>query len=237
MAYARLVVVLCIIAVAFPAAGRASEQRIVVELFTSQGCSSCPPADALLGELLDVAAVLPLSVHVNYWDYIGWRDPFASAETTARQRTYAATFDLRYVYTPQAVVQGQHQFTGSDRKRLMSTIRSIDNANQPAMSLVTTAEGQARITLPVFDLEETVDILVFTFDRHHRTVIARGENRGRTLDNFNVVRHINRVGVWHGEKKTIDTGLQVRAGKVVGQAVLAQGQSTKRIYGAAEAKY
>ena len=105
-----------------PAAGAAEDKLTVVELFTSQGCSSCPPADAILGELSDRGDILALSLHVEYWDYLGWTDPFASAEHTRRQREYARRFGLRYLYTPQMVIQGSLQVTGSDRARVLAGI-------------------------------------------------------------------------------------------------------------------
>src|SRR5512144_1000431 len=98
-------------------AGRPS--LTVVELFTSQGCSSCPPADALIGELAQREDVLALSEHVDYWDYLGWKDPFASPAHTARQRNYAKALGLKYLYTPQVVVQGQVQVSGSEREAVL----------------------------------------------------------------------------------------------------------------------
>ena len=95
----------------------------VVELFTSQGCSSCPPADALLADLADRDDVLALSFHVDYWDYIGWKDPFASPQYTQRQRVYSQVFGKRYVYTPQMVVNGSFEMTGSDRAGVLKRIR------------------------------------------------------------------------------------------------------------------
>src|SRR3546814_16619660 len=97
------------------AAGPGEGRPVVVELFTSQGCSSCPPADALLVELAREPSILALSFHVDYWDYIGWEDPFAEAQYTERQRDYVDRLGLRYVYTPQMVIDGRHNAVGSNQ--------------------------------------------------------------------------------------------------------------------------
>ena len=96
----------------------AAERKVVVELFTSQGCSSCPPADAYLGELAQRDDVLALSFHVDYWNYIGWRDPFSKRQWSARQRAYGDTLKRRYVYTPQIVVDGAAEAVGSKRSQV-----------------------------------------------------------------------------------------------------------------------
>jgi len=131
-----------------------------VELFTSQGCSSCPPADRLLGKLARRPDIVALSFHVDYWDYIGWKDRFASKATTERQRAYARTLKQRYVYTP---------------------------------------DGGLEIRLAAAKLEAgAADVTVFAYDRQHSTPVGRGENEGRRLDNFNVVRRFEVVSRWNG---------------------------------------
>ena len=106
---------------------RAAERPIVVELFTSEGCSSCPPADALLGELATRPNVLALSFHVDYWDRLGWKDPFSSPEATARQQHYARLLGLDTVYTPQIVVDGSWEAVGSDQAAVE---RALDQARR-----------------------------------------------------------------------------------------------------------
>ena len=116
------------------ASAEAGERPIVVELFTSQGCSSCPPADALLGELAKRTDVLALGFHVDYWDYIGWKDPYASKLATKRQRQYAETFKLSYVYTPQMVVNGVTESVGSDRAGIEAAVEKAKT--RPAARII-----------------------------------------------------------------------------------------------------
>src|SRR5260221_3177098 len=105
-----------------PPTALAADRPVVVELFTSQGCSSCPPADALLGELTRHADVLPLAFHVDYWNRLGWKDPYSSAESTARQRTHSRQLGLRTTYTPQMVVDGGIDVVGSERADVLKAI-------------------------------------------------------------------------------------------------------------------
>lgn len=175
-----------------------------VELFTSQGCSSCPPADAELGKLARRPDIVALSFHVDYWDYIGWKDRFATKETTARQRVYARTLNQRYVYTPEMVVDGRVNQPGIDDgeiagmladARRQSTVRATPTLNRMA-------DGSLRIWLAAQKLERPADVMLFVYDRRHSTPVARGENEGRRIDNFNVVRRFERVSAWTGADAT-----------------------------------
>src|SRR4051812_17852201 len=118
----------------------AGERPVVVELFTSQGCSSCPPADALLGELTRRADVLPLAFHVDYWNRLGWKDPYSSAESTARQRTYARQLGLRTIYTPQMVVDGGIDVVGSERADVLKAIDAA-RASQRTVPIEVARDG------------------------------------------------------------------------------------------------
>jgi hypothetical protein len=185
-------------------AGAADRELTVVELFPSQGCSSCPPADAILGELSERDDVLALSLHVEYWDYLGWADPFASAEHTGRQRQYARRFGLHYVYTPQMVIQGSLQVTGSDRARVLAGIK--ESRDGPSASLRLWRHDDGGLTVDVADPPaDAMDAMVWivVYDREHVSTIEAGENRGRTIRYRNVVKGLRRLGAWRGAELVV----------------------------------
>ena len=220
------------------AAGDSSQktnQLIVVELFTSQGCSSCPPADAYLHELAEMDGVLPLSMHVDYWDYIGWKDPFAMPKVGERQREYAAHFGLRYVYTPQAVVHGIDQATGSDRRAVGRAIARLRGKHQVPIELVKTADGGMAINLPDDPtVEHRARITMVVFDREHQTAIKRGENRGRTIKYRNVVRGFRPIAQWNGRAASVPLSARELA-SMQGEScvIIVQSMRTGHILGAA----
>lgn len=174
---------------------------IVVELFTSQGCSSCPPADRLLGELSRRPDVLTLSVHVDYWDYIGWKDPFATAATTARQHGYAQSLKQRYLYTPEMVFGGVVHDPGTSARRVEKMLRQAAERPGPRVQPVLSAltAGRALIELPQTANVPAADLWLLSVDPRHVTAVGRGENRGATLTNFNVVRSIEKFATWSGK--------------------------------------
>ncbi len=172
-----------------------------IELFTSQGCSSCPPADAQLGALKSRPDIVALSLHVDYWDYIGWKDPFATREMTDRQRTYARVLRQRYVYTPEMVVDGVTHEPGTSKgsidEMLDAARRQSSRRATPQLSRV--MDGPLTIALAAFKLDgPPVDVTLAVYDPRHATPVPRGENTGRTLDNFNVVRRLETVARWKG---------------------------------------
>ncbi|MDD9878471.1 MAG: DUF1223 domain-containing protein [Magnetovibrio sp.] len=202
----------------------------VVELFTSQGCSSCPPADELLGELQQRDDVLPLSVHVDYWDYIGWKDPFAQPHHTDRQRQYSQRFELRYVYTPQMVVHGAFQAVGANRAEILDQIAKAKHLPAVAAKLTRTESG-VQLDLPATVVNGDVEIVSIFADRKHQTKIGSGENGGRTLSYYNVVREMKAVGVWQGEARRMTVEMAETGGDIC--AVILQMAHSRKIIGAA----
>lgn len=206
----------------------------VVELYTSQGCSSCPPADAFLGELAKRNDLLALSIHVDYWDYIGWKDPFASPANTKRQRAYASKLGMRYVYTPQMIVQGGAHSTGSDRDKILAMIAKARKSKRVAVNISHARDG-IRVTVPGAHTTEEAAVWLAVFDNKHQTRIKRGENGGRTLSYHNVVRGMIRIGTWKGRPLDIPTGnADMSTDGRDGCAVILQSVATGRILGAAK---
>jgi hypothetical protein len=198
---------------------------VVVELFTSQGCSSCPPADALLVELTRRPNVLPLGFHVDYWDRLGWRDPFSSPAATTRQESYARALGLSGVYTPQVVINGLHEAVGSDRETINTVMAA--SARMPVRVALAVENGALSIRVGAGRGEGRLWLV--SFDRQHETSVKRGENAGRTIVNVNVVRSLVPAGSWRGSPLILSlpqppTGssvailLQARDGEILGAA-------------------
>jgi hypothetical protein len=173
---------------------------VVVELFTSQGCSSCPPADALLGELAKRPDVLALGFHVDYWDYIGWKDPYASRLATKRQRQYAEGFKLSFVYTPQMVVNGVTETVGSDREGIEAAVEKAKSrpVARPSLTLQRRSDGGLLVQVGEAEAKRPATVWLACFDRQQSTPVLRGENAGSTLTNYHVVRHFEALGTWKG---------------------------------------
>lgn len=229
-----LALVLVCFAMSPAGAETASKPLTVLELFTSQGCSSCPPADAYLGELAEREDILALALHVDYWDYIGWKDPFASPEYTTRQRDYATNFGMRYVYTPQMVIQGMTHATGSSRREIEKTIKDMQGARRIEVKLDRMDKG-LRVTVPEADTESDAAVWLVIFDKKHETEVKRGENAGQKLADYNVVRRMLRIGTWSGGNLEIPvTAVEMSADGRDGCAVLVQSLRNGRILGAAK---
>ncbi|HEY8566105.1 MAG TPA: DUF1223 domain-containing protein [Beijerinckiaceae bacterium] len=171
----------------------AAEVRAVLELFTSQGCSSCPPADRLLTELAREPDVVALTFPVDYWDYLGWKDTLAHAAFTARQRAYAQGRGDRQVFTPQMVVNGKAQCVGSDRARVTGAI-----AQGKLPVTVRVSEAGERIAVEIGAGTGAGEAWLLPVSRSREVAIGRGENRGRSATYANVVRGLVRLGGWHG---------------------------------------
>jgi hypothetical protein len=186
----------------FAVMAHAEQNRpVLVELFTSEGCSSCPPADALLEELdktqpVPGTEILVLSEHVDYWDQIGWRDRFSSPLFTARQRSYGDRFHLDEVYTPQIVVDGAAEVLGSDKAAALRAVKQASRAEKLGVSL--TALPNARATLKIEPLPALVKgdatVFVAVADEEDTSDIHGGENKGRRLHHVSVVRSLTAIG-------------------------------------------
>src|SRR5271165_4992821 len=206
------------------APARAGERPIVVELFTSEGCSSCPPADALLAELASRPDVLALSFHVDYWDRLGWKDPYSSREATARQNHYATLLDLATVYTPQVVVDGKWQAVGSDRNDVEHALDHARRSFKEIPVALALDHGQAQITLGPGSDGVSASVLLIGFDRRHVSAVKRGENSGRTLAHVDVVRGIEEVARYSGTAGTIAAPIPWNCDRVAGVLQAADGR-------------
>ncbi len=174
-------------------AGASAAQPVVVELFTSQGCSSCPPANANLSLLADRPDVLALNFGVTYWDDLGWKDTFAQPRFTERQRVYERRLGHSSVFTPQIVVDGSRDTVGNDRRAIERLIDVGSTRKGPEIALrpdgVTVAAGDG----------PAADVWLVRYDpRVIEVPVARGENAGVTLPHRNVVKSLERIGEWHG---------------------------------------
>ncbi len=170
----------------------------MVELFTSEGCSSCPPAEAYLGELAQRRDVLALAYHVEYWDDLGWHDRFGLPEAVQRQSAYAKTLELSAVYTPQVVIDGQENFIGSDRGGIDRALEK--RRSGVAMALIARG-GEVVVDLPQQADVAPSDVVLVAYQRFAVSRIGRGENAGRTLEEYNIVRSVRSLGRWAGEKR------------------------------------
>lgn len=176
-----------------------AERPVLIELFTSQGCNSCPPADALLGELARRPGVLALAFHVDYWNGLGWSDPYSSKLWTARQNDYAQRLGKRSIYTPQLVVDGAEDAVGSSRSTVDALIAAARRraATGPSIETATDAAGRRVVRLGAGEAARGT-VWLAGYDRSHITPVGRGENGGRTLTEYQVVRSLVRLGDWTG---------------------------------------
>lgn len=178
----------------------AQTNPVVVELFTSQGCSSCPPADALMHDLAKREDVMPLALHVDYWDYIGWKDKFARPANTDRQRGYAREGGRNMIYTPQMVINGQDDIVGARASELAKVI-STHLAKKQVVELMADRQGDKvsiNAHLKNGAIRKPLTIHLLRYTPRHRVDIKRGENAGRSLDYVNVVDDWSVLGEWRG---------------------------------------
>jgi hypothetical protein len=191
---------IAVVAAVAPAGAGLRAAPVVLELYTSQGCSSCPPADALLAQLAEVDGVIALALHVDYWDYLGWKDAFGKPQHTARQRAYAKAARSRTIFTPEMVVQGEERLKGHDAERIMKEI-----ARQRALP----AEAEITLKRDGDDLEVHIEptgsaepgasvVYLVRFIPSEGVDIEGGENAGRSVTYTNIVTDWQTIGEWDG---------------------------------------
>ncbi len=208
-----------------------AEPRAVVELFTSQGCSSCPPADQLIGDLAKDASIIALTFPIDYWDYLGWKDTLAQPKFTARQRGYAYKRGDREVYTPQVVVNGVEHALGSDGAQITRTI--VATRNRPSVMSVPVSlsltGGQASIAVPasVSGQAAPAEVWICGVSREISVNVGRGENRGREIAYHNVVRRWLKVGDWTGRAGNWSVPLENITGDDIDSAVVYVQEGTR----------
>ncbi|MBM3513435.1 MAG: DUF1223 domain-containing protein [Alphaproteobacteria bacterium] len=202
---------------------RAASPPVLVELFTSQGCSSCPPADKVLSRLAVRERVIALAFHVDYWDYIGWKDPFASRANTQRQRDYASAFRNRSVYTPQMMFGGQVEQAVQSDAAAERILAQLSMPADRALDVVMVRDG-GDVMIKVEGAADGTEVWGAAFQPHAETRVRRGENAGRVLRNANIVRQLRKLDsefVW----RDVDPAL--------GLAVWVQDQGLGAVRGAA----
>ena len=183
------------------AAPAAAEPPVVVELYTSQGCSSCPPADEILAKLATKPGVIALALHVDYWDYIGWKDAFARPEHTKRQKAYARQAGARTIYTPQMVIGGVDHVVGA-RPMDVVDLLGVHKAAPAVMQLRARREGGevAIEGTPPVPAQGVLLVQLVRFTPEETVAIERGENAGLTMTYANIVRDWQTLGEWSGEE-------------------------------------
>lgn len=230
-----------LVALSLPAAAGGSDKTIhpvVVELFTSQGCSDCPPADRVLAEIAQRRNVIALTFPITYWDMLGWRDSFATEANTERQRAYARAMNHSGIYTPQMIIDGTEDVIGSRRERVLAVIAqraAIDEATYNIPIAIVPTRNRIEVAIAGSARREPVDARVWVMRTRSqaRVDIDDGENRGKTLFYANIVRRIKEVGFWNGGPLTIDLPFGLRDGQHDGIVVILQSKGHGAIIGAA----
>jgi hypothetical protein len=206
----------------------APSRPLVVELFTAQGCSSCPPADAYLGKLSARPDVLALAFHVDYWDSSGWRDKFELHQGVERQNVYVRNFRRPSAFTPQFVIDG--------RKDAIDTSTIVQALQEPRDAVPVTLavrDGQVVVDVGEKQGEHPSDVVLVAFLRHAVSNVGRGENAGKTLEEFNIVRSIHTLGEWKGASENYKVSVSSLPSDATDVAVLVQSRGIGPIVGAA----
>lgn len=193
-----------------PLAEEGAGGPVVLELFTSQGCSSCPPADRVLSELAAGDDVIALSFHVDYWNYIGWTDPFSSAEWSERQRDYARALRTGRVYTPMVVVDGRTDLVGSQRHEVEELVADARRRQRAGSVELMARPGEASLAVSLAAevdagrIDGPVDLLLAVVESGLETPVKRGENARRTLHNDCVVRRLQKLGTLGPDRTSLE---------------------------------
>lgn len=207
----------------------ATGQPVVVELFTSQGCSSCPPADALVGELARRPGVIALAYHVDYWDELGWKDRFSIPEASQRQRGYVRRLARSGLFTPQIVVSGDTSLVGSNRAAVEAAVAE----DRDALAVVLSRKGDDLHIQFSEAWREPMDVYLITYIREATSKVAAGENARRTLKHFNVVRSFKTLGTWNGKPQRMTVPIAGLPQESDAVAVVLQRKNQRAIAGAA----
>jgi hypothetical protein len=208
---------LTLLPVSAPAAAPAG----VIELFTSQGCNDCPPAEVLMGQLARAPGVIALSYHVTYWDALGWHDRFGLPESDERQQYYVTQLRLPSAFTPQAVIDGRVSAIGSDQMSIEAAL----SKGQPTLPIeLTLDQGRVRIALPAAAarLPAPLQVIFIGYEPRALTEVGAGENAGRKLQEYDVVRTYRRIGLWQGGAAQFSVPLSSLPQGATGIAVLLQ---------------
>lgn len=195
----HLVSAACGLFVGFAGVAIAQDQPVLVELYTSQGCSSCPPADEFMAQLVNDPNIIALSLHVDYWDYIGWADTFGSPQFTKRQKAYAKAIGSRTIYTPQMIVDGQDRVEGTDPMRVLDSIRRhLMNGSDVRLSVVRSGEKVNIRAETATPLGREARIQLVRYLPSSTVEIERGENAGQSVTYHNIVTSWQTIGNWPG---------------------------------------
>ncbi|UVK39720.1 thioredoxin family protein [Mesorhizobium sp. AR10] len=196
----------------------------VVELFTSQGCSSCPPADEFFAELAAKEDIVALAYHVNYWDYLGWQDTLSRKENTERQYDYMRAFGTRSVYTPQAVINGRSHVNGASRREVDGALARMEKSGEGMRVGIKVSRTSDRVMIDTGDAgngPSDAHVVIVYFDPPQEIEIGKGENSGRRLTYWNAVTGIQTAGMWHGKAQRYELPM-TEISKKGGCAVLLQ---------------
>jgi hypothetical protein len=225
-----------------PVSDAGAGPRAVIELFTSQGCSSCPPADKLLAQFATDPSLIPISLPIDYWDYLGWKDTLADPRNSARQRAYSRVRGDREVFTPQVVVNGSLHALGSDKDAIEAAIAQSRKSGMTLSLPVTMAAADGRILVTVpggGEAHSVAEVWICGLIKAATIAIGRGENRGKTITYHNVARHWVKLGTWTGQGETWSVPIHDFDGDGIDEAaVMVQGGTVDKpsaVFGAAVA--